>query len=624
MRSYLRPVLALLSVLVFCQPLAHAQEGLPSTDIKYKRFEVNWTVRTASEAVVEVLSEREALSANGAQMLTKVSMGFNESLEQAEFLEVYTLKKDGTRIDAGKDAYVSQSGLAQGGSAASMPEWQVRQVTLPNVSPGDRVVDRVRRVVKKPMLEGWQSLEGYLWPSVDYESVQWRITAPRNVPLSLKATGLDVQRSERADVQEWTLKGSARGRSLDGNPANTRTSNIGRFQASTVADMREVGRLYAQAAADKAAPNEELKKIAAEATRGLTKTNEQTKALYDWVRKNIRYVAVYLGAGGFVPHDLAWILKNRYGDCKDHVLLLQALLAEKGIQSQPALVNTNSEYLMDDLPTASSFNHVVLYVGELDLYLDPTATQTRYGLLPWVIYGKPVVLADVQNPVVRRVPTMRAEDHRTHVKSSWKIAADGSANGKIDVSATGLAAYSLQQRLQQIPTGMGADAVRRLLESSGLQGEGSASFERVDFDRGTQTVSFVVSAKDLLKTPDGGAMPPHPQINMPVYISSGRGAYTALKREFDFSCSASKTTEEFTLEFDPLYQLVRIPKDAKFKYGGIEFEGQYSKEGYVVRGKRVYTGQPANGYCTAKDYAAWQETAAQLTRHLRSTIVYMQ
>jgi hypothetical protein len=607
-----------------CAAAVYAQDGLPSTDVKYKRFEVNWTLRSDSEVVIEVLSEREALSKNGAQWLTKVSLGYNESLEQAEFVEVYTLKKDGTRVDAAKDAYISQSGLAQGGTSASLPEWQVRQVTLPKVDQGDRVVDKIRRVIKTPLLPGWQSLEGYLWPSVDYEMAQWRITAPRNLPFTVKVHSLDAVRTERGEQIEWLIKGSVRGRKLDAYPANTRISSISRFQASTVADMRELGRLYAQVSEPKRAPTAELKKIAQDATQGLSTPREHTKALYDWVRKNMRYVAVYLGAGGFVPHELNWILKNRYGDCKDHVLLLQALLAEKGIKSQPALVSTNNEYLLDDLPTSSTFNHVVLYIPELDMYLDPTATNIRYGQLPSGLYGKPVVLADLQNPVLRRITNLRPEDNAINIQSAWKILMDGSASGKINITATGAAAYSLQRRLQQIPVGMASDAVRSLLEESGLQGEGSASFGKVDFENHVQTVSFVVNVQDLLKTPEGGSVVPHPQINLPIYISNSRNPYTALKREFDFACTSSKTTEEFVVEFDTAYQLVRVPKNAKFKYGGIEFEGQYQQEGQTVRGKRNYVGRPSNAYCTAKDYGAWQETAAQLTRHLRSTVVFIQ
>ncbi len=45
--------------------------------------------------------------------------------------------------------------------------------------------------------------------------------------------------------------------------------------------------------------------------------------------QNIRYVAVYLGNGGLEPNSAQSILDNHYGDCKDHVTILEALLAAK-------------------------------------------------------------------------------------------------------------------------------------------------------------------------------------------------------------------------------------------------------------------------------------------------------
>jgi len=36
---------------------------------------------------------------------------------------------------------------------------------------------------------------------------------------------------------------------------------------------------------------------------------------------HIRYVAIELGAGGFIPHDPDWTLTNAYGDCKDQAVL---------------------------------------------------------------------------------------------------------------------------------------------------------------------------------------------------------------------------------------------------------------------------------------------------------------
>jgi hypothetical protein len=94
-----------------------------------------------------------------------------------------------------------------------------------------------------------------------------------------------------------------------------------------------------------------------------------------------------------MPHTAQDVLRARYGDCKDHTTLLQALLAAKGILSGTVLVNSNSRY---SLPSVASplavFNHAITYVPEFDVYLDSTAGVARFGTLPFNEEGKRALL----------------------------------------------------------------------------------------------------------------------------------------------------------------------------------------------------------------------------------------
>src|SRR5262249_4441653 len=73
--------------------------------------------------------------------------------------------------------------------------------------------------------------------------------------------------------------------------------------------------------------------------------------------------------------------------------LMSALLAAKGIASEYALINTAPVYQLDATPQVASFNHVILYLPEFDLYADPTAAVSFVGRLPRVDRGKPVLRA---------------------------------------------------------------------------------------------------------------------------------------------------------------------------------------------------------------------------------------
>jgi len=79
------------------------------------------------------------------------------------------------------------------------------------------------------------------------------------------------------------------------------------------------------------------------------------------VQDQVRYVALSMDDGGYVPADADQTWKRRFGDCKGKTVLLLALLHGLGIEAQPALVNASNGDGMDQrLPSASVFDHVLV------------------------------------------------------------------------------------------------------------------------------------------------------------------------------------------------------------------------------------------------------------------------
>lgn len=106
-------------------------------------------------------------------------------------------------------------------------------------------------------------------------------------------------------------------------------------------------------------------------------------AVLDFVQRDVRYLGIELGANSHRPHPPAQVLRQRFGDCKDKVVLFRALLAEVGIAAEPALVNTYRERTVHErLPSPYAFNHVIARVvlGNERYWLDPTQSYQRGGL----------------------------------------------------------------------------------------------------------------------------------------------------------------------------------------------------------------------------------------------------
>jgi transglutaminase-like putative cysteine protease len=59
-------------------------------------------------------------------------------------------------------------------------------------------------------------------------------------------------------------------------------------------------------------------------------------ATYTFVSRQIRYVAVEIGIGGFEPHPAADVFRNKYGDCKDKATLLLTMLDHLGLRGPRA------------------------------------------------------------------------------------------------------------------------------------------------------------------------------------------------------------------------------------------------------------------------------------------------
>jgi hypothetical protein len=132
------------------------------------------------------------------------------------------------------------------------------------------------------------------------------------------------------------------------------------------------------------------------------------------------------GASGITPNPAPTVLRNKYGDCKDHVALMVALLRARGIASEQVLISMGNMYRLPARP-AVLFNHVMLYLPEFRLYTDPTASSSAFGVLPVGSYDKPVLHISETGGRLARTPPMKPEDHTTMSRTVLMIG-EGWAN----------------------------------------------------------------------------------------------------------------------------------------------------------------------------------------------------
>ncbi|MFL6843412.1 MAG: DUF3857 domain-containing protein [Allosphingosinicella sp.] len=98
------------------------------------------------------------------------------------------------------------------------------------------------------------------------------------------------------------------------------------------------------------------------------------------VQEKIRYFALAMGEGGYVPATADQTWKRRFGDCKGKTVTLLALLSGLGIEAEPVMVSTVfGDSLGERLPMVRLFDHVIVRarIGGRSYWLDGTRTGDR-------------------------------------------------------------------------------------------------------------------------------------------------------------------------------------------------------------------------------------------------------
>jgi hypothetical protein len=138
----------------------------------------------------------------------------------------------------------------------------------------------------------------------------------------------------------------------------------------------------------------QIKQKVAALTAGIPDPVEKIRALTEYMQRQIRYVAIEIGIGGFQPHSAADVFNNQYGDCKDKATLLLSMLHEIGIDAYYVIIDTDRGVVRPDFPSMH-FNHVILAIRLPD---SPSAPDL-YATVSDANLGK-LLLFDPTNPYV--------------------------------------------------------------------------------------------------------------------------------------------------------------------------------------------------------------------------------
>ncbi|MBK6765978.1 MAG: hypothetical protein IPG71_06525 [bacterium] len=145
-----------------------------------------------------------------------------------------------------------------------------------------------------------------------------------------------------------------------------------------------------------------------------------------------------LGAVGYEPNSANDVWKNRYGDVRDKLVLLAALLGGQGIPSYPVLMQASSAPF-SALPALEQFSHAILAVplGEDTLYLDP---MPRFTPPNEISYGRTQGMACqmiLGAPLLTPAKELVKVDRHASTRMSVRLDSAGTLRGRADCEAVG-------------------------------------------------------------------------------------------------------------------------------------------------------------------------------------------
>jgi uncharacterized protein DUF3857/transglutaminase superfamily protein len=194
--------------------------------------------------------------------------------------------------------------------------------------------------------------------------------------------------------------------------------------------------------------NDVTQKVAALTSSSKT-TLAKMQAITDFMQRDIRYVGIELGIGGFQPHAANEVFAHRYGDCKDKVTLMSAMLKSVGVDSYYVLINTERGSVTPEMPPhVGGFDHAILAIklpeeihdgsvvavtkhpklGTL-LFFDPTDELTPLGSLRGALQANYGLLVTEDGGELMELPQLSSATTGIRRSAKLKLAPDGTLSG---------------------------------------------------------------------------------------------------------------------------------------------------------------------------------------------------
>ena len=254
-------------------------------------------------------------------------------------------------------------------------------VNLSDVRKGDIIEYSYSIIGENPIMANYFSFNISLSYSVPVGKISVRLLFPKNTTPTIVNKNTKLQPIiKQTDLNDYTWE-------IDNPVVMTTESSLPSWysayavvQVSNLKNWNEVKdyckTLFKESAYDKKG----LKLIIDSIVKSSSDLESQITSIVEFVQTHIRYSGNENGIYSHVPRTPDYVLKNRFGDCKEKSGLLNALLKMINVEAYPVLINTYmGTKISEEVPSINAFDHCIsgFYHKNKLYFIDPTITYQR-------------------------------------------------------------------------------------------------------------------------------------------------------------------------------------------------------------------------------------------------------
>ena len=322
----------------------------------------------------------------------------------------------------------------------------------------------------------------------------------------------------------------------------------------------------------------------------------------NFMQQQIRYVGIEIGIGGQQAHPAEQIFQKRYGDCKDKVTLMIAMLDAVGIRAtwvavdhrrgvvDPGTPSAYGDHMIAAIEIPAGYSDprlqaiVTAKTGKRYLIFDPTDQYVPIGELPGNEQGGYGLLMAGTDSQVIQLPVLNPDAVKIERTAKFQLIPDGTLTGDVTVTRYGVAAEPVRFQLA-----MSSALEQRQMVEHWLQ---------QDFSTFTLGTEKALNASDLDKP-----LELEYSVTAPVY-AKGAGALLLVRprvfgtdaqglddkpRHVPISFSDVGTwDDDFDLKIPPGYTVDDLPDPVNVDVGFATYHSEVKAQGDVLHYRREY------------------------------------